>query len=273
MYIANKLHTIDIHPNELHLWFIDTDKITSCETIDKYREIVSEEEQARMSQFQFEHSRFQYLITRAATRTILSYYCNSTEPRAWEFGKNRYGKPFVVNYPVDIPIQFNISHSNKLVVLAITREQDIGVDVEYSPKDDCPFDIAYKYFSTREVSEMNSLTVEEKIVRFYQLWTLKEAYIKAKGIGLSLPLNKFYFTFPRKDRIEISFETSLVDDAKNWFFWHIRPNPHYQVSVALHSGKRNMVNYKLIMRENIPLSHVYEISYPIEMKSWGMTER
>ena len=183
-------------------------------------------------------------------------------PEQWQFTKNYYGKPTISNASLTIPLHFNISHTDKLVVLAVTVDQEIGVDVEYLLRSGKTLEIASSFFSPSEVQQLLTLPPEKQKDRFFDLWTLKEAYIKACGMGLSISLDHFSYSFSPQGDISISFAPERNDQAEYWQFWQIHPNDIHRVSMAIKDDKINS-SYSISMRKIIPLKEIVEINYPI----------
>ncbi len=255
-----------ISSHEIHLWYAYDEQIRDSQLLSRYLCLLNEEELAQQKRFYFEKHRHQYLIVRALVRTVLSLYVNEIAPENWQFTKNKYGKPSIGNSELSIPLHFNISHSDKLVVLAVTVGQELGVDVEYLLRPGKAVEIAGRFFSPIEVQQLLALPAEKQSDRFFDLWTLKEAYIKACGMGLSIPLEQFTYSFPRKGEITISFAPERNDQPEYWQFWQIRPNDIHKVSMAIKSDKIND-SYSIVMREIVPLMDTVEVGYPIVMRS------
>jgi 4'-phosphopantetheinyl transferase len=148
-----------------------------------------------------------------------------------------------------------------MVVLAVTRQTEVGVDVECITRDTMCADVAERYFSPREVEELCSLLRNERTQRFYDLWTLKEAYIKARGMGLSLPLDGFSFQFPAPDSIDIAFGPEIRDEAANWNFWLFRPGDQHHVALAVKSASPEE-QFHVSIREFIPPSTYRGAGWP-----------
>jgi len=182
-----------------------------------------------MSRFHFARNRHQYLITRALIRTSLSAYY-PVEPAAWQFSKNRYGKPEISHPDASLAIRFNLSHTQGLTVCAITRDYAIGVDVENPQRStQSGFSHLASYFSAREVEDLCNLPADEQQLRFFDYWTLKESYIKARGEGLAISLSKFSFLFMGNKLTEFRVEPDLQDKADCWQFWRIAMADQYGV--------------------------------------------
>ena len=258
---------INIKSNEIHLWCAYDELIKDQDILQRYARMLNDEEKKQHSRFCFEKHRHQYLITRALVRTVLSSYINEVAPQQWEFKKNKYGKPFISNPLITVPLQFNISHTDKLIVLAVTIGQEIGVDAEYLLRSGDTIEIAERYFSNKEVQQLYTLSPENQKKHFYDLWTLSESYIKACGMGLSIPLNQFSLLFPNPGEITISFSKERNDQAEKWRFWQIQPNEMHRVALALKSNSSNC-NYSINMRTSIPLLNSTEVNYPIIRKTY-----
>lgn len=259
---------MNIHPNEIHLWFAYDEKISDSKLLTQYHRLLTEEESSRLIRFKFQRHRHQYLISRALIRTVLSLYMNDILPEKWQFEKNDFGKPFICNKSVKLPLKFNMSHTDKLAVLAVTLNLEIGVDAEYVLRPGKTVEIAASYFSPIEMQQLYALSEEKQNERFFNIWTLKEAYIKACGMGLSIPLDHFSFTFSRQGGISIAFEPERDDQAEYWKFWLISPNDSHKVSVAIKADKKD-TPCSLIMQEIIPLSAIEKRNFPIIMKSFS----
>ena len=255
-----------ISPNEIHLWFANDEQIRDHQLLSQYSCLLNEEEKTQQKRFHFEKHRHQYLITRALVRTVLSLYLNEIAPEDWQFNKNKYGKPSIANSSLTSPLYFNISHSDKLIVMAVAIVQEIGVDVEYLMRKGKILDIAERFFAPKEVQDLLALPPENRTDRFFDLWTLGEAYIKACGAGLSIPLDHFSYSFPRPKEVVISFAPERDDHPEYWQFWQIHPNDIHKVALALKSEKMNY-SYSISMRTIIPLSDITEVKYPIAMKT------
>jgi 4'-phosphopantetheinyl transferase len=129
-------------------------------------------------------------------------------------------------------LRFSISHTHSLIVLAVTRGRALGVDVENVCARDASLDIAERFFSPSEVATLAGAPAKEQRDRFFEYWTLKESYIKARGMGLSLPLDKFSFRYPDARSVEIVIDPELADHPGRWQFWQFRPRPEYLVAMC-----------------------------------------
>jgi len=176
--------------------------------------LLSEDELDRWRGFKFDRHRREYLATHALARTALSFH-RPLPPEAWRFELNAYGKPAV---QPECGLRFNLSNSLGLVVCLIGEGAEVGVDVESRGRAGSIAEVGPRMFSAEEMTQLELLADDEQAERCLRLWTLKEAYIKARGIGLALPLNEFSFLFEESGQIRMRMEPSLEDEPGRWRF-------------------------------------------------------
>jgi 4'-phosphopantetheinyl transferase len=211
-----------IDSGQIHLWLAYLDETVDAHTLSEYRLLLSKEEQQKQIRFHFERDRHRYLVTRAMQRTILSKYVDIA-PSAWRFAVNDYGRPSIAaEHAAASGVEFNLSHTDGLVVMGVTRDRLIGIDVENIRARDVDIEIADAYFAPAEVLALRTLPGEKQKERFFQYWTLKESYIKARGMGLSIPLERFAFSLEDPKQIRLSIDPGLQDHAGRWRFWQLR---------------------------------------------------
>lgn len=257
---------MNISTNEVHLWYARDEEINDNYLLVQYYNFLSKEERIQQRRFYLKKHRHQYLITRALLRSVLSLYVGTIAPNAWQFDLNKYNKPYIKNFPFPFALNFNLSHTEKMVVLAVTMNRDIGVDVEFLLRRNLDLDIAKKYFSKIESKNLFAVPIGQQKSHFFYLWTLKEAYIKACGKGLTIPLNSFYYSFPDPGNVQISFDHNLNDQARYWRIWQIKPNETHIIGLATHSIDIDE-HYCISMREIVPLKSIKEVNYPIITQS------
>ena len=229
---------LHLHPDKIELWFAFCDEIADERLLADYRRLLVEEEREKEARFHFSRDRHRYLITRALVRTVLSRYA-AVEPPDWRFVEDAYGRPRIVNEdPVARRISFNISHSHSLVVLGVTRERALGVDTEDVHTRRAELGIADHYFAADEVAQLRATAPELQQARFFEYWTLKESYIKARGMGLSLPLAQFAFDLWQPRSVRIDFHPPLVDDPARWIFWLWRARGDHYVAICAERASR-----------------------------------
>ncbi|WP_444944855.1 4'-phosphopantetheinyl transferase family protein [Microbulbifer sp. ZKSA006] len=245
-----------IGENEIHVWLVYDEKMCNENIISDYFSILSSEEKYRQKRFYFDSHRRQYLITRAFVRSTLSHYNSFIDPSSWRFCKNEYGKPSIENR-LDIPLNFNVSHTKGMIALAVSRGAHIGIDLEWKLRESTPLDIARNYFSSLEVRNLFSLPEDQRINRFFDLWTLKESYVKACGMGLSIPLDQFSFSFYLDRYIGISFDEGWSDNNRNYFFYQYDINRLYRMSLCIREKDALLSDYSLTFLEAIPMKNFF----------------
>jgi 4'-phosphopantetheinyl transferase len=182
-----------IQPGEIHVWRVFFS--TYLDDIDAFVKRLLPAESERAARFRAEHARHEYIISRIFLRAVLGSYLN-IPPALIQFRYGPRGKPSLAG---DISLRFNLSHSRDVALLAITWEREIGADVEYIRPIPEADDIVGNYFSPNEITVFSALPASEKPAAFFRCWTRKEAYIKACGDGLSIPLDSFDVTLaPRQ---------------------------------------------------------------------------
>jgi len=223
--------------SQVHLYFCLSDQVTDASLLCRYQSLLTEEETEQMSRLYFTGHRHQFLLTRALVRCCLSRY-HAVEPAEWRFTKNPYGKPQASHPDIERTTRFNLSHARGLIICGIAPGVDIGVDVEDTERTtQAAFDSLASYFSEQEIRDLAELTEDRQKQRFFDYWTLKEAYIKARGKGLALPLGQFSFHFTGDTLSEFRVQPELGDDARNWQFWRISMSGHYRIAIALNSPR------------------------------------
>jgi 4'-phosphopantetheinyl transferase len=241
---------LELPRDEIHLWLAGYDEIDTGRLDGAYRALLNKFETEQQSRFYFERDRRRYLVTRALVRTVLSRY-EPIAPNDWLFTNNAYGRPSVANELKDCELFFNVSHTQNLIVLGVAKGRTLGVDVEHIRTRHASIDIARRYFAAVEVQALLETSTDRQLSRFFEYWTLKEAYIKARGMGLSIPLDKFSFSYPNDAAIEFAVHPDLRDDAEHWQFWQLRPGPDH--ILALCAERIERCESKLIVRKVLPL--------------------
>jgi 4'-phosphopantetheinyl transferase len=198
--------------SNIHLWVTEPHRIDDV-LLRRYEALLEPAELRRMNAFRFERHRREYLVTRALVRTTLSRY-RPGAPEAWRFRTNEYGRPTLED---PAGLYFNLANHPTMVVCAVARHLDIGVDVEPLDRAGDLLELAPTVFSPVELAELGALPADARRDRALALWTLKEAYIKARGMGLSLPLAGFSFRFGHAHP-EIGFHDGVLDEPGRWAF-------------------------------------------------------
>ncbi|MBL4574196.1 MAG: 4'-phosphopantetheinyl transferase superfamily protein [Gammaproteobacteria bacterium] len=231
-----------INESEIHLWQLEQADFELSSLQSECLAWLTEAELKRYRRFQFDRHRKQLLLGRVLMRVALSSYDRSVAAASWNFTHNDYGKPAISKEQNTASLYFNLSHSAGKVVLAVSRFQDIGVDVECARKSRRIAAIAQRYFSDNETAELLVLPEDQQQSRFYDLWTLKEAYIKACGMGLAIPLQHFSYGFPGDDKLTVEFDTRRNDVESAWQFWQVSAGPDFKLAIAAKAGEERQAH-------------------------------
>src|SRR5438876_3935723 len=182
------LQPVTLLNNEIHIWKVPL--VASEQAYSEFQQILSPDGRARANRFYFEKDRRRWTIAHGVLRILLAHYLN-TDTHNIQLVTNDYGKPALAPLLAGTDLQFNLSHSAELALFAFTYHRQIGVDVEYMRTDiECEL-LALSQFSPSEYATLQALPLSLRTEAFFLCWSRKESYIKAKGRGLSLPLDQF----------------------------------------------------------------------------------
>jgi 4'-phosphopantetheinyl transferase len=216
--------------NQIHLWLAD---IQQFQSYDSAIRILSADEAHQHSKFHAQRDRDRYLLTRYAVRSLLSQYVPSTLAADWHFQTTEFGKPSLAPGQVPSNLHFNISHSKEKILIAFSASREIGVDIEVFDSSLQFLELAEKHFSPFEVQSLRDHPARDHAEIFFRYWTLKEAFIKATGLGLNTPLDQFSFDIENTDRIQIRFHSAIPGEDGSWSFQVLRPWPETRAAVCL----------------------------------------
>jgi 4'-phosphopantetheinyl transferase len=226
-----RLPLLSLPDHEVHLWYVFVDRITDPETLRAYEAVLSPDEEARYRRFAFVRNGQQFLVGRALVRTTLSCYAD-VPPADWVFAAGVYGKPEIARPEAFAKLCFNLAHTDGLVACAVAA-CEVGVDVEEVNRRNVSADLARYCLSAAELAHWESLPDEERREVFFDYWTLKEAYSKARGLGLSVPLHAFSFELHADKPPTLSLTPESGEDPKDWQFARLRPSRHHRAAVAI----------------------------------------
>jgi 4'-phosphopantetheinyl transferase len=196
----------------------------------KFLNSLSADEKTRMMRFHSRESQDLFLLAHGLVRTWLSR-CQAVDAAAWRFETGPHGRPEISDPPSSL--RFNLSHTKGLAACAITDGCDVGIDVEHIARPVSARELAKRFFSEREYADLSGLDGDAERARFFEYWTLKEAYIKARGLGLSIPLSSFSFYRDVGNQWRIEFDERCSDTPGGWTFRSWRMGPVHQAALAL----------------------------------------
>jgi len=236
--------------NEIHLYWIEAADIQHY-AADAYLDAA---EQQRAAAFKFEVDRQHYQAAHNWLRQLLSRYAD-VPPAKWYFSDNTYGKPFIAN-PSYTHLQFNLSHTQGLIACAIRRDHAVGVDVEGHKVMHDLAALANYSLAQRERDYVFANTDSyQQQQRFFTCWTLKEAYIKALGMGLSCPLQHFSITLDKQQEWRLKTEQSLRhhQHVEHWSFMTKKLPQAFYLALAVpvtEADKQPVIRFN-VLKNNI----------------------
>ena len=223
---------------EVHVWLIPLDTPGESEPVAYH--MLSADEMARADRFRFERDRKRFTMARAAMRAILARYVG-TDPRRVAFDCGEHGKPELVTVPNASELKFNFSHSSGLALLGVTRRVPLGIDIEAVRGDFAAEEIAHSFFSADEVRRLLELPEGQRTEAFFCCWTMKEAYVKALGQGLAIPLDSFSVAFQLNNPAALLRAETDANGVNRWTFYDIRVHPAYKAALVV-EGKDHEIH-------------------------------
>lgn len=226
----------------------------TADAIALFTRLLSAAERERWERYRVEDARLQYLVGRALVRTTLSRYADVPE-EAWEFSLNRYGRPDVAEPAAYRDLSFNLSHTEGLVACAVGRDCALGVDVESVVRRVEIMALAPSVFAPAEVASLGGLAPEEQRDLFFCYWTLKEAYIKARGMGISLALDGFAFDLGGAAPA-VRFSEKCPDDPARWRFRQYVPTAIHKLALAVAASPEVLLDVDIAWVTPLPKRRV-----------------
>jgi 4'-phosphopantetheinyl transferase len=215
---------------EVHVWLAPLD--TTVPELAHYQTLLALDEEARAARFRFDRDRQHYIAARGILRSLLAHY-TGIAAQSLRLVYNTHGKPAL---PDDHPCRFNLAHSHRWAVFGFTLEHDIGVDIERIRPDFAGEDIAQRFFSKQEAETLRALPESARTKAFFDCWTRKEAFIKAKGLGVFLGLQTFAVTLAPGEEAGLIWHDGEPDAAARWAMFELQ-TPEGYVGAAAVDGK------------------------------------
>jgi 4'-phosphopantetheinyl transferase len=231
---ADEGETLALAPSDVDVWLCFYETLDSPEWRSSFAALLTPEERARHDRLGSPLQQLEHLAAAALCRHVLSRYA-TVDPAAWRFMRGEHGKPHISGPPVEPPLWFNLSGTRGLVACAVSRGSPaIGVDIETIEPTADMLDVAAQFFSTGEVEALSGLAPEEQPGRFFTLWTLKEAYVKARGLGIAaVSLPDIAFALAADGCIGLSVAPSLGDEPAGWRFASLKVSADHLLAVAV----------------------------------------
>jgi 4'-phosphopantetheinyl transferase len=216
-----------IDNNQVHVWTLDLQ--LPPDQLAVSHNLLNTTERERAARFHFDRDRNHFIAARGQLRTVLGRYTGVLPARiAFTYGD--HGKPYLAGN-LD-SLQFNLSHSHHLALLAVTRHHEIGVDIEYLDREVSVSEIAKRFFSQRESGQLLSLHPTAQRPAFFRCWTRKEAFLKAKGMGITFGLDQFSVSLHPEEKAQLLETPYDPEEAAQWTLVHLEPAPGYVGAIA-----------------------------------------
>jgi 4'-phosphopantetheinyl transferase len=234
-------HTIGEH--EIHVWHLFADELTDDATQNALRDLLNSAELDRMARLRSEADRTLYLLSRGLTRTVLASYlgCQGGDVR---FAASDFGKP-ILHADHQPRVIFNLTHSGGAAALAVSSGREVGIDIEQRERDVDFLALAQRFFAAAEAEHLVSLSDEQRRRAFFAIWTLKEAFVKGIGRGLTFPLDAFCFDL-ELDRL-LRFRPLAASVSPHWHFQQFSLGDDHSGAVAVQTSEANKLH--IVMRD------------------------
>lgn len=215
---------LSLAENEVHVWRVDLE--VPVQDIEPPQGVLTDEEIERARKFYFEKDRHHWTVAHIALRRLLGQYLH-VHPHSLRFTTNEYGKPAIAYPSAGTRLHFNISHSGGLALCAFAYDRHIGVDVEYMRASIEYNELATYSFSAHECATLQALPAASQEEAFFLCWSRKEAYIKARGKGLSLPLDQFDVSLIPSEPAALLDSREDPQATKHWSLHALLPGERY----------------------------------------------
>jgi 4'-phosphopantetheinyl transferase len=221
---------------EIHVWLLSPDDVPD-ERLPALEALLDGQERARHGRYLFPQDRRLFALSHGFARRVLSRYA-PVAPQDWRFEANEHGRPAIAAPPGLPELRFSLSHVKSQVAVLVATGVEAGVDVEQVRALAGLESVARCAFSAQERQALQQLPEAARPERFFACWTLKEAYAKARGLGLALPFDEISFSFGDGRPPALAPAPALDGSAEDWRFEVHRPDPRHVLSVAVRGGAR-----------------------------------
>jgi len=225
---------------EVHVWGARVSEVQLSVSV--LSQLLSKQELETAARFVRSADRERYWVAHGVLRTLLSNYIN-IPPAGIEFATGAFGKPDLACAGVSSPLRFNLAHSGDVVLYAFSLQRQVGIDIEQIRAEIDGMEIARSHFAPEEIEALCGMDEGERIGSFFRCWTRKEAYVKARGEGLSLPLDKFTVPVGGTECILIPWAEGNSAPPKVWTLFNLDVCPGYAAAVVI-EGRAVRLNYR-----------------------------
>lgn len=216
----------------LHVWLARTSEFEHDDALAGCRSLLSLEERARADRYRRSEDRRLFMVAHALLRHALSHH-DDVAPEEWNFADDEHGRPHLAGRGAARPLAFSLSHTPGLAACLVSDEPECGVDVEAVGRVSEPRVLARRYFSVAENAALDATDDAGVDRAFVERWTLKEAWLKARGLGLQLPLESAGFRVSPGGEIHVEFDAALRDRPEDWQFAQVAVDSTYLLAIAV----------------------------------------
>lgn len=234
----------ELASNNVHVWRVSL-RAASVNVKSLFR-LLTHDEIDRALRFHFQRDRDHFVVVRGVLRILLGTYIQ-IPPEQIRFQYSVHGRPSLAPDQSDMMLDFNVSHSHELALLAFSRGRAVGIDLEYVRQDIVHEKIAEHFFSAQEVASLQTLSDNQRTAAFFNCWTRKEAFIKATGDGLTRPLDQFSVSLVPGEAAKLLAIQGQPEELSKWFIQNLEPGPGYAAALVAQS----------------PVEHIHCQEYPL----------
>lgn len=227
--------------DEIHVWRAPLS--ISNAALTSFAALLAADEQTRAARFHFDLHRSQFIAGRGWLRTITGWYLK-TAPATVKFKYSEFGKPSIRESGETVELRFNLAHSGDLALYAFSLRRDVGIDIEVIDPEFASETIARQFFSPKEVAALLEFPLDQRPHAFFDCWTRKEAFIKAQGMGLSLPLNQFEVSL-KHDQPALLHTAWDCAEAARWSLVNIDAAAGYAAALAVPANQYHLKHFQV----------------------------
>ena len=231
---------LSLESDIVHVWRIQLD--LNKHDLTKFLGVLSEDEVDRAKKLYVEADRIRYIVVRAALRIILGNY-EGVAPSDLDIAYSQQGKPYLSSKSKMKDIKFNLSHTGDLGLIAVAVGRQVGVDIELVRQESSIKTIAKRFFSPEENRKLTALPDSLQPEAFFTCWTRKEAFVKATGKGLLIPLNQFQVSFYPDDTPQLLNVGNDPDEPERWSMFHLDPGLDYVGALIVEGKDLNVMGW------------------------------
>jgi len=248
---------LELAAGEIHVWRASL--LVDAEEIARLKPLLSPDEAARAERFRFEKDNSALIARRAILRLILGRYLEQEAVRQ-PFEINAYGKPRIPKGMPGEDLRFNSSHSSGIALFAVALARELGVDIESVRPNIDYIGIAERFFSEQEQATLLALPEDAQQEAFFACWSRKEAYVKARGMGLSIPLNQFDVAFAPGEPARLIATRDNPEEAARWSMYDLQPGEGFAGALVAEGQAANVKCWQWLPAETAPAKNTNSAS-------------